>query len=465
MTWVSLTIMICALVLSAACLRGWRGDALGIPVVAIGTFAFLYVVQPVQLLWSGTYSLFLTDWQMSEGLLVSALMLFCFMCGWLYPSRSTQTVGAPWDRRAMWSFGFGAAFIGLILHVVFIERSGGIAASYSLAHGHAMAWRENTAYLYDGPWLMLSGSSMMIFAYPKSRTRRWMMYTPYGFLTVFLANAIMGGSRAGLFGVISVAFVSNAIVRRWRVQAWQAFVLLFAAGCVITIVFVNRDRIHLGPHSSREVESSSQAFDDLVGPSESDQEHDTTAQEFLYHAVQLNTVNETGKLDYGLPWIEFLVINPIPKLLWPEKAFPPPRGVTWEDIKEHTSLTIAAGSAPGIVANIYARFGLASVLFFFGLGSALRRLFIAACNLSSSATAVGYVMIYAASLNMFAQGFDAIFVSLGYSMAPVLLFSWLARESKRKARERQRRLILSQVAAQCQQPAALRGEQWSSLRS
>ena len=43
MIWISLTIMICTIVISAASLRSWRGDSLGIPVVAIGTFAFVYV--------------------------------------------------------------------------------------------------------------------------------------------------------------------------------------------------------------------------------------------------------------------------------------------------------------------------------------------------------------------------------------------------------------------------------------
>jgi hypothetical protein len=465
MIWVSLTIMICTVVISAACLRSWRGDALGIPLVAIGTFAFVYVVQPIQLLWTGTNSLFVTDWQMSEGLLVPALMLACFVWGWLYPARSMQTMGTPWNRRAMWKVGFWAACIGLILYVIFLERSGGFAASYSQGHGQAMAWKTNTAYLYYGPWLMLSGSTMMIFGDPKSRTRRWMKYIPYSFLMMFLADAIMGGDRGPLFSASAVAFVSYSIARRRRVELLRAFGLLLIVGCVIIIVFANRERIHVGEHDSEQVRSSSEALNELVGTSEYEQEHATSGQEFLYHAVELNTVDQTGKLDYGVSWIEFLVLNPIPRLLWPEKKYPPSPGINWTDIQEHTSLAIAGGAAPGIVADLYVRFHLFSTLFFFALGYGSRKLFVAACSLSSPVTAVGYVMVCAVSLNMFAQGFGAIFVPLGYSMAPVLLFWWATSESRRKASQRQRELILSQVAALRRQTAALHGEQWSSSHS
>jgi len=462
MIWVSLTIMICTIVISAACLRSWRWDALGIPVIAIGIFAFIYVIQPVQLIWSDTYRLFLTDWQMSEGILVSALMLACFILGWLLPARGGPGMAAPWDLRAIWNFGFGAACVGLLLYVIFIERSGGFATAYGQAHGHGMAWEKNTAYVYDGPWLMLSGAVMMIFGERKLRTRQWRAFVPYGFLILYLADAIMGGDRSNLFEVMSVALLGHSIARRRRVDLWQAFGVMLVAGIAIIIVFSNRDRIHLGEEDSGRVQSSSEAFNGLVGTSELDREHGTTGQEFLYHAVELATVDKTGKLDYGVGWIEFLVINPIPKLLWPEKAYPPSPGINWADIQEQTSLRISSGSAPGIVGDLYIRFHLLSALFFFGLGFALRRLFIAACNLVSPVAAVAYVMVYAVSLMMFAQGFGAIFVPMAYSMAPVLLYSWFTSESRKKAGERQRQLIAHQLAALRQHAAVLHEGQWLS---
>jgi len=459
MIWVSMAVMISTIVISLALLRSWRGDALGIPLVAIASFSFLYVVQPMQLLLTGTNSLFLTDSQMSKALLVSALMLASFMWGWMFRVQQTRPAVSPlWDRRVMWNFGFGAACVGLSLYMIFLERSGGISAAYSAAHGQAMAWEKNTAYLYFGPWLMLSGSSMMIFADLKFRTRRWMTYMPYAFVTLFLADAFMGGDRGPLFAGTTTALISYSIARRRRVEIWRAFCWLLVVGSIIIIVFANRDKIHLGEQKSEHVQSSEEAINGLVGTGEYDKEHNTSGQEFLVHATTLDTVDQTGKLDYGVPWIEVLVINPIPKILWPEKSYPPSPGITAEDVKERTSFSIAGGSAPGIVADIYQRFHLFSVLFFFFLGFGFRRLLIAACSLNSPVATVGYVMCYAVSLNMFAQGFAAAFVPVGYSMFPVLLFAWVSRRSRQRAKRRQGELMLLQLAA-------LRGRKWSSSRS
>ena len=458
MIWISLTVMILTIALSTACLRDWRGDALGIPLIAIGSFAFLYVIQPTQLLPGGTYGLFLTDWQMSKGFLVSALMLACYMWGWLYPNQPRRLDSGFWDSRLLWRVGFVTACIGLVLYIVFLRVSGGFVHSYSQAHGQAMAWQTNTAYLYDGPWLMLSGSVMMFLGEPTLKLRRWNSVAPYAFLSVFFLSAILTGSRESLFASTTTFFVGSSIVRRRKVGLWQAMGVLLLVGVGVLAMLGYRNFLHLGERPSEDLPSVESVFNNGAGVSEYDKEHDAAAQEFIVHAVTLDTVDQTGKLDYGIGWIEFLIINPIPRLIWPDKAMPQPIGVTWGDIREHTSLNIASGSACGIVADLYQRFHLLSVFFFFFLGFGLRRLFIAARSLSSPVTVVGYVMVYAFSLTMYAQGFSATFVPLAYSMVPVVLYSWVTKESRRKAKLRQRALILQQVAA-------LNGAQWSSSRS
>jgi hypothetical protein len=456
MIWIGFTVMIATIVVSLALLRSWRGDALGIPLVAIGAFTLLYLVQPLQLARTDSIGLFFSDWQVTKALLVPAFMLACFMWGWLRPAQQKPWRVPSWNPHTLWNWGFGAACIGLILFVVFLERSGGIAASYSQPHGKAMAWETNTAYLIDGPWLMLSGSAMMILGDSLSRRRQWKTYVPYGFLALFLANAIMGGDRGPLFAVTTSTFVCYSIARYKQVKLGQAFVLLLLLGCVVAIVYANRDSIHLGAQAPEAQENPEEALGGLAGAtSEYDREHGTGGQEFLCHVAEIDTVDQTGKLDWGVSWITFLVINPIPRLLWPGKSYPPGPGITNLDIRENTSFAPAGGSAPGIASDLYHRFHLLSGLFMFGLGYALRRLFMAARTLSSPVATVGYVMLYAFSLNMFAQGFGSIFVELPYSMVPVVLFAWVTQEKRRKARLRQRELIL-------QHAAAISREQWSS---
>jgi len=456
MIWVGFAVLIGTIIVSLALLRSDRGDALGIPLVAIGSFVFLYVIQPLQLILSGSSELFLTDWQFAKALFVPALMLACFMWGWLLPGKRSQRAVASWDPRAMWKAGFWAATIGLILYAIFIERSGGIVQSFSEAHGHAMAYQTNTAYLIDGPWLMLSGSAMMILSAARYRSQqRWRRLAPYFFFSIYLLTAVLTGSRGGIFAVSTSFFVARSFAQGKTVSFGQATRTLLPIGVLVILMVGYRSVLHLGPQTTEELPSLESSYQDVTDVSEYDKAHNTASQEFLIHAAALSTVDETGKLDYGLSWAWLLVINPIPRLLWPEKHYPPPTGVTWSDIYEHTGIGVNAGAASGIVADLYGCFQIFSAIFFFAFGTCLRRLFVAARSLSSPLAAVGYVMMYALSLNIFAQGFATFFVPLGYSMAPFVVFVWVMRRNERKARLHQSGPILRRAVV-------LHGEHLSS---
>jgi hypothetical protein len=444
MIWVSFAILIGTILVSLGSLRSDRGDAIGIPLIAIGTFTFLYVVQPAQIILSGDSDLFFTKWQFAKALLIPAVMLASFMWGWLHPGGRKISAVAPWDPRAMWKFGFGLACIGLLLYLIFLERSGGIAQSFSRAHGGGMDFNNNSAYLYDGPWLMLSGSAMMMFGDTKSKSQRWRSLAPYIFLSIYLLSAILTGARGGLFAVATSYFVCSSLAQRKRVSFGQAVRILLPVGFSVFLMVAYRDVLHLGPAATENLPSVEDALEDATAPSEYDKAHDTSGQEFPFHAATIEAVDQTGKLEYGISWVQFFFVNPIPRVLFPEKPNLTWIGVNHEDMLEYTGISIALGSAPGIVADLYARFHLFSAFFFLALGAGLRRLFMSARNLSSPVTAVGYVIIYALSLNMFAQGFGAIFVSLGYSMAPVVLFAWITRHSQWKAQMRQKEMILCQ---------------------
>lgn len=340
-----------------------------------------------------------------------------------------------------------------------LERSGGIVHSFSQQHGHAMAWEQNTAYIYDGPWLMLSGSVMMMLGDPRSKSQRWRTLAPYAFLAVYVLQAILIGGRGAIFAVTTIYFVGSSIALRKKVSFAQAARVLLPVGLVVLLLAGYRSFLHLGAPTQEEasagVPTVDAAFEEATGASEYDREHDTASQEFLFHAATLEAVDQTGKLEYGLSWLQFFVVNPIPRVLFPQKPNPVWIGVNYEDIIQNTGIAIAPGAAPGIVADLYARFHLFSAVFLWALGIGLRRLFVAARNLSSPLTAVGYVMVYAVCLNMFAQGFGAIFVPLGYSMIPAFAFAWMTRRSQRKEKLLQSRMMLLRAAA-------LHGEPWSS---
>jgi hypothetical protein len=412
--------------LSLRSLRTSRGDALGLPLVAIGSFVFLYIIQPLSMIHSGAAEAFLTEWQLAKALLVPAAMLPCFVWGWRRePAQFSPRRRPPWKPLQLWNFGFGTALAGLCVYIIFLQRSGGILQSFSQPHGHAMAWEENTAYLYNGPWWMLSGMAMMICANTRLKLTGWRKAAFAVFFVIVLGHALLTGSRGPLFSACGTVFVSYSIAMRRTPRLAQTFAVLAVLGFGVLLMVGYRDVLHLGQDKS-EAPTLSQALNSSLQPGDYEKAHGTTGLEFIFHAAVLDTVDKSNKYHLGLGWVSFLVLNPIPRLLWPDKHYPESPGITFDDILQTTGLAVAGGAAPGIVADLYAQFGLGESLFLYWLGRLSRRLFTAARRLHSPLTMCAYVMLYAVSLNMFAQGFGAIFVSFGYSMIPAVLHASLA---------------------------------------
>ncbi|MGA2115776.1 MAG: hypothetical protein ABSH56_13625 [Bryobacteraceae bacterium] len=288
-----------------------------------------------------------------------------------------------------------------------------------------MAWQDNTAYLYYGPWWILSGSAMMMFATSKFRVAGWRKAAFLSSFAVLLTHAILTGSRGPLFSALGLLFVSYSITRGRAVPLARAYTILAAVGFGVLLMVGFRSVLTLS-EDKPEAPTLAEALDQSTDVSEHERARGETGQEFIYHAALIDTVDQTHKLEFGLGWIYFLAINPIPKLLWPEKHYPDTPGVAWQDIRDNTGLAVAPGAAPGIVADLYAQFGPGEALFLYCLGRASRKLFASARQMDSPLAFSAYVMLYAISLNMFAQGFGAIFVPFGYSMAPIVVFTLLS---------------------------------------
>jgi len=429
---ISFAVMIGAVVLSLLSLRSSRGDALGIPLVAIGAFVFLYVVQPFSLVQSGAADTLFTEWQMVKALFVPALMLSCYVSGWRAQPKRIRVVSRPaWSPRGLWTFGLGTMVVGFSLYLIFLQRSGGVLYSFSQPHGRAMAFEQNTAYLYDGPWWMLSGSVMMVFATSKLRLEGWRKVAFILSFVVLLGQAVLTGSRGPLFSTCATLLVSYSITRAKKVSLARACALLAMLGFSVLMMVGFREVLHLGTDVS-DAPSVLAALDSSISLDESAKANGVAGQEFVLHAALIDTVDQTHKFGLGLGWLYYLAINPIPKILWPEKHYPDTPGVTWDDTVEKTGIAAADGAACGIVADLYRQFGLLEALFLYLLGRFSRKLFVSACRLDSPLPLCAYVMLYAVSLNMFAQGFGSIFVSFGFSMAPVLLFTFLSGIGSRK---------------------------------
>lgn len=431
--------LLASVVICLASLRSKRGDAVGLPLVAIGTFVFLYAVQPLILLQNGDGQVFFTRGQIAWAVFLPAVMLPCFVWGWRRERHKFRRKGFRKARRplsnpkGLWNFGFATAMVGLCLEVVFLHRSGGILHSFSQAHGGAMAWENNTAYLYDAPFWVLSGAAMMMYASSSFKAGAWRKAACLILLALLVGDALLMGSRGILFSTCGAVFAGRAIAARKAPTLRQAFIALAAMGFGVLMMLGYRGVLHLGGYAEQAPTFEQALKDSTMSGGPNGIEHDISGVEFLYHGAILSTVDQTQKYDLGLQWIYWIVLNPIPHLLWPNKHYPSTPGITKEDVQASTGLTIAPGSRAGIVAETYAEFGLGEGVFFYWFGILSKRLFVAALHHESLVAFCAYVMTYALSLNAFAQGFQAIFVPLGYSMIPVILYVVLSGIARRQA--------------------------------
>jgi hypothetical protein len=242
-----------------------------------------------------------------------------------------------------------------------------------------------------------------------------------------LLDAVLGSSRGMLYSTSSTVLVSLCVARRLRPSVTVALGMMAAVGLVILLLLGFRNFLYLGEWQT-ETPTASEALISTLTTDATHRARRISGTEFVYHALLIDTVDQTGKYHLGLEWAYKVTVHPIPRLLWPDKPYGfQSGGVTWADIEEHTGVRIAAGSAPGIVADLYSQFGKYFVLFFYVFGWLARRLMDRAQTLASPLAGVAYVMLHALSLNTFAQGFGALIVPFLYSLAPIVGYTLVIR--------------------------------------
>jgi hypothetical protein len=406
-----------------------RQDSLGLPVVAVFVFGFLYFVDPLYLWWTGKLEVFLTPEQAVKGILMPAMMLPCFLAGWGRRSRRrcVPAKRAVWEPRVLFRWGLGTATLGSIIFCIFVERAGGVFQYFSKPHQGAavQATLNTTAYLYSTPFWILSGCAMMILAWPHMR-QGWATRTPVVVLIgLMYAYSLLASLRGMLFATTSCLLVSLCLAKRWRPSLSQVLLGLAVVGLGVGLIGGYRGVLHLG-EEMQEAPPVEEALKAYLVIDETHTRLRTTGNEFIYHALAIDTVDATAKYHLALNWIWAVTVHVIPRIWWPGKPYGwQTGGITWADIAAHTGVSMAGGSAPGIVGDTYTQFGMFSVVFFFVFGRIARKIYERALDLTSPLGACAYIMLHAMSLNTFAQGFGALPTMFVYSLGPVALFTFL----------------------------------------
>jgi len=406
------------------------GEGIGLPIVALLSFGYLYLCQPLYLLWKDALQIYLNNWQIAKAVAIAAVMLAFFVWGWLRGTRHRRVAQAPsvnWNLRRLWNFGFGTAVFGLLLLCVFVQRSGGFVSAFGAVHGGGLDWANNTAYLYMSPFWIIAGLTMMIVGVGRLRGSVWRRNASVAFIVVLYGYAVLLSSRSIMFATTATLLVSYPLSKKIRITVAKTAFLWLSAGVAVLLILGYRNVLHLGETNAQTPDLSAAMTASVdIDPAEASRR--TLGTEFIFHAAVLDTVDARQKYHLGIPWLYYYTVHLVPRILWPGKPFGfTGPGITGNDITQTTGLLVAYGAAPGIVADIYKNFGPLSPFFFLMFGWAAGRLYLRAQCPGTPLAICAYVTLCALSLNAFAQGFGSILVSYPYAMAPAFLFHWLSR--------------------------------------
>ena len=416
-------------------LWGRPAEGIGLPLIALATFTFVYVVEPGYLMWTNQLRYLLTDDMTTKALLLPAAALVCLMWGWhlgarhrrRFAARVTPTTGSSAAR--LYEYGLCTACVGTALYLIIVERSGGFSHAYGEMHGHGFDWAHNTAYLYLSPFWVQSGLAMMVISSSSLKMIGWRGAATAFFALTYTLNGLLLGSRHDVFAIGAILWVSWNLAQRTRPTVARAVAPLAIASLAALFTLGYREILHLG-NNKPSAPSLLEALTVGLANDDASLRYQTSGVEFVAHAAILDTVDKTRKYQLGINWLYYYTVHLIPRIWWPNKPyhFETP-GITNSDVLQVTGIELSGGYASAIVADLYSQFGYFSLLFFVCLGWCARWLLVRA-ELGSSVLAMcAYATLFSLSLNLFGQEFDAILVPFAYALLPVGIYHLL--ESKR----------------------------------
>jgi len=358
-----------------------RRDTLVLPFICAAVFGYLYVFLPVMGLSDGSllHLVDLTD--ITWAVLVPALMLASLSIGWWFAlspiARSHQSLNRrEFLKSATGEDGIGyvglfVGIAGLLLWGYFLHISGGFSTFYGSAKGTAGEYEQTTAWVYSGPYFVLSGISCLIFSTGKHGKVSFVFsFWLVLFILSMLVHGILGGRRSIIF-VLGVVIVASWMLSRGvKLAVWKSLCGIMVLSLLMLAVLIYRPALHL--NTSLE-EFAVRNMDDVSRNTYAS----SRGNEFAVHTAVLATADQLGKYGFGLKYLLRLIIHPIPSKVWPGKgALLRLHGsLGSEDMLRVVGWRPATGASPTAVADLYREWGIFSLVFWFLLGVIGARLY------------------------------------------------------------------------------------------
>ncbi|MCS4122717.1 hypothetical protein [Salinibacter ruber] len=426
-----------------------RNDAFHPLVYLMPMMGYLYVLEPVTLLWGGELSDHFTD---SELAYVQGYNLACVaavaggvLVGDKGLRRDASNVSrfalnlTPHRRRLLRRMAWVIGGLGFLVFVIGILYVGGFTEAFGTSKGGGWA---PTGYLRDLKLLVIPG---IVLLYMSQRGKPWSL-TSSGLLVLFsiplAARAFLATSRGWLFmGVIAVVG-GWYLVRTRRPGLWTVLVGGVMVWILMLVLVTYRGQIYIGSDFfSGERPPVTEMVDkalDRVGQG-------GRGQTFVYGTYATLLAWEESDIYWGARYLAYTVIRPIPSRVWPTKytdmgvsGIRYNAGTMGEERAGAIYESLPPGQYPGFAGDLFVEFAwggvLAALLFGWLYGTVWRRRLV-----EGGLWTVVYLGLFAMSVFAVMQTLAAAFIAraLIVSVPPALLWRfWMNGERRVRGRRK-----------------------------
>lgn len=401
-------------------------------VVAFGLF-FIYVPSYWVLPTAGVRA-YLSPAGYLDLLALATLAFVFFAFGFHLGSRGRpgQPVPRYIDARRASRVAFIILIVAATVWFGLLVRAGGILAYYSSFHGTGIDYAGVSAYVYQSRYLFYGALYILLALFVRKRAPRHHLLIILIVAAYLIVDAWLEGRRGEWVMLGMIFAVTFLLVRPPPRTKPSRLLFIGGAAALLFIVLVTpmvRSASYVG--SGRGVLGSLQrglqSRNPLAGSGIK------RGNELYFSSSLIDSLNKSGDFDLGKKWL-LPFFSFVPRAIWPGKP-------TWHDwsvsyrhlIASQEGWTLAGGASPTGLADAYARFSWASVLWWGLLGFWGGRLW-ARARRSRDLIRGGLLSAYLVGLVFFlTQTFNNAFLFWVFTSAPIwAVILWGRTKAKRR---------------------------------
>lgn len=297
------------------------------------------------------------------GLVISLACMALFLG---YRARAGQTIAGylplpevaqDKGRRLFW-IGFAFWCIGVLAHILFINRSGGFLVFFSVGRG-AGAYEGTTAYFYGLKLLILPGAVLMIVCCRSTFAGKIPAAICTACAAVWFLYQVGIGQRSGIIACGYSYLAAFYLPTRRRPGACALVGVFFTIALLVTLVTQVREEIHVGSDFRKTRSIMSWDLEQVVKePHVGPDEGKRSGSMFVLLLNCRKHVPANVPYTYGENYLNIFV-HWIPRVVWPQK---PKFGADkWSRLMFVSTGSGAGGPTLGILGRLNFICGLPAV--------------------------------------------------------------------------------------------------------